>query len=345
MLQAHSILQGCVVEIEGCISSGKSTLTSRLVDLLNEKETKLEETKTEIKTETKETKTKVEIHAIAQEEKINHEFLAEFYSNPKKWGFAFQGYILASRLFQLREAQRLAKNEHNTVILDRGAVGDSVFATLAHKMGNLSDDELRIYKSICRDSLPRTISSAVDIILYLDVSPKECYRRMSTLRKRSAEDGVPLTYLESLDTMYFDLLCQWLGNRREVLDDMNIGTIPTTIIIPWEVYGDANVVLTALMEAKEGKRKSPIVSFHSRDEWNSVKDIQKHNKRALIMDREEDIMLICSSTQLTPILPFSVLYVNWNLKHSEEYKRIVMKYLATAHTSVWFYDGEVIVAV
>jgi hypothetical protein len=64
------------------------------------------------------------------------------------------------------------------------------------------------------------------LLLYLDVEPEECYRRMSSVRMRSAESGVPLEYLDKVDAEYFRLLLNWLakglGDRTD--DDMNVGT-------------------------------------------------------------------------------------------------------------------------
>jgi hypothetical protein len=78
----------------------------------------------------------------------------------------------------------------------------------------MDDGEMAIYKSVCRDRLPKSISHCVDMVMYLDVDPAECHRRVTTLRQNKAEDGIPLPYMEGVDTTYFHLFMDWLGQVR-----------------------------------------------------------------------------------------------------------------------------------
>lgn len=43
-------------------------------------------------------------------------------------------------------------------------------------------------------------------MIYLDVTPENCHDRMINIRKRECEKNVPLTYLQSLDKCYKELL-------------------------------------------------------------------------------------------------------------------------------------------
>jgi hypothetical protein len=47
--------------------------------------------------------------------------------------------------------------------------------------------DLEVYRSICHERLPKTLSDKVNVLLHLDVDPSECYRRMNDLRKRTSE--------------------------------------------------------------------------------------------------------------------------------------------------------------
>lgn len=80
-----------------------------------------------------------------------------------------------------------AKQENRFVMLDRGAVGDTLFALQNYKIGNMSDEEMEVYRSVCAERLPASIADKVDAVLYLDVEPRECHRRVLALRKNAAE--------------------------------------------------------------------------------------------------------------------------------------------------------------
>jgi hypothetical protein len=126
---------------------------------------------------------------------------------------------------------------------------------------NITDEEMTVYRSVCRERLPSTLSDKVDIVLYLDVEPSECHRRMTSLRKRDAEAGVPLEYLEALDSGYFHLVVNWLGGRHDGLHDMNIGSAPPMVILPWTNFGENKYALSVLEAVRNGTRSSPIVKF------------------------------------------------------------------------------------
>jgi deoxyadenosine/deoxycytidine kinase len=98
---------------------------------------------------------------VAYGEHVNAAFLKAFYGAPKRsrrrpapprliaiitvaaaeerrHAFAFQMYMLTTRLFQMQEAVRLAHEGKRTAVLDRSAVGDAVFAIQNHKVGHRS---------------------------------------------------------------------------------------------------------------------------------------------------------------------------------------------------------------
>jgi deoxyadenosine/deoxycytidine kinase len=51
-----------------------------------------------------------------------------------RYGFAFQMYMLTTRLYQMEESARQASQEGRCVFLDRGAVGDTLFALQSYKV-------------------------------------------------------------------------------------------------------------------------------------------------------------------------------------------------------------------
>jgi deoxyadenosine/deoxycytidine kinase len=200
-------LTGLVVAVEENIGCGKSTLTRALHDV--DQETVARGV----------LNGEVSSQVSVFPEQMNDLFLSSFYEYPAAYAFAFQMYTLTTRIHELNEAWRQSRHGKSgdvvfpgdtscaaaarLSVLDRGPVGDSIFASLCHKNKHMSDREFDIYKSVCRDRLPQSIGGKVDMLVYLDVDPGECHRRVTTLRKTSAEVGMPLSYLQDVDSCYF----------------------------------------------------------------------------------------------------------------------------------------------
>jgi len=234
-------LRGIVIEVEGNIGSGKSTLTGMLKNWID-------------------SKVGAEVGSCFGE-KVNSAFLKAFYSNPKRFSFAFQMYMLTTRLYQMDESYRQARSDQKLCFLDRGAVGDSLFALLNFQLGSIDQQEMDIYRSVCHERLPASISDQVDLIVYLDVDPSECFRRMTMLRKRESESTVPLSYLDAVDSCYFHLLMDWVGERKGTFHEMNIGATPPTIILRWDKFGNVDEVARKILSLRSGKRSTISVQF------------------------------------------------------------------------------------
>jgi len=244
---------GLVVEVEGNIGSGKSHLVKRLAQAGGGR-------------------------VMRFMEHNNQVFLKAFYDSPQQYGFAFQMYMLTTRLQQHDDAARVARTQRKHVFLDRGAVGDTLFALLGYRNGNLTDCDMRIYYSECRRRMPRSISAGVDVLVYLDVAPDECHRRMSEERQNDAEEGVPRSYLESVDTEYVCMLLYWLSvNRqdgggsagctpawlREKYRESNMGSsgCPLFVGLDWSHFGDEKHVAEQIDRVVCGRRRNPRVRF------------------------------------------------------------------------------------
>jgi len=158
------------------------------------------------------------------EEPTNHEkfpgFLQHYYDdlrsgNDTGGGFAMQIFMLCRRYEQHRLSVELAWGDMGCVVVqDRPIYGDTVFATTARDRGFMTEKQydlyVDLYRNMSRDVMPP------DIFVYLDVSPEECYRRMS-VRGRSQEDGVPLDYLQQLYDNYQKLLAEMRRRGVKVL--------------------------------------------------------------------------------------------------------------------------------
>jgi len=297
--QKENLLRGLVVEVEGNLGSGKSTILRKLHESINREEPGL---------------------CSVFGELINNDFLAAFYSNSKKYGFAFQMYMLTTRLYQIDEAYRQAKDEKKVTFLDRGAVGDTLFAILSHRLGNMDAQDMSVYKSVCKQRLPASLSDKVNVLLYLDVCPSECHRRITTVRNNEAEKGIPLGYLESVDLVYFELLLQWQGNKRGEYHEMNIGECPPMVFLRWDRFGKTEIVIRVLEEVAAQTRRFPTVTFTS-------------NPSKMHLATEDDVKTAYQQLCQNDFIqhnPSEPVFVNWLLPHDNSFRRVVMFFLSIA---------------
>lgn len=118
-----------------------------------------------------------------------------FYEDPKRWAFTFQMYALKERFQQHTWVSEMVL--HGTAgVQDRSIFADGCFASIAHRLGNMTDDEWEVYAEMF-GHIKRFLRYP-DIIVFLDVSPEVCLERIK-LRARSEEVAIPLDYLRMLD--------------------------------------------------------------------------------------------------------------------------------------------------
>ena len=250
-------------------------------------------------------------------------------------------YMLTTRLYQMDEGYRKADHEDALVLLDRGAVGDTVFALLNHQMNNMDDEEINIYKSVCQQRMPASISERVDIVLYLDVSPNECHRRVTKERLNEAEEGIPLSYLEAVDDCYFHLLMDWFGNRKGSYHELNIGKPPQIIVLRWENYGDCREAIKEIQKLIDNSRNSPTVEFTK--DLNTIKENIINENDILTLDTSDEIEYRYKLLLEQQYHCFdnnehlkSTLHINWDLPHTNSFKRIVMLFLSLQGKVVFY---------
>jgi deoxyadenosine/deoxycytidine kinase len=166
------------------------------------------------------------------EEPTNHprfaHFLSHYYNDLRSGkntggAFAMQMFMLCQRYEQHRLAVELAWGQQGIVVVqDRPIYGDTVFATTAMERGFMNNEEYELYvdvfRNMSRDVMPP------DLFVYLKVSPEECHNRMSA-RGRQQEEGVPLDYLQHLDTNYGKLIQEM--RRRGI----------RVLIVDWKEFG------------------------------------------------------------------------------------------------------------
>src|SRR3990167_10796208 len=197
------------IAIDANIGSGKTALCHSLYSVLRTR--KIKARVFEEPTNTKQFRYFLSRHVEALKKGIN-----------AGEAFEMQCWMLVERYAQHKLAVEYSWNNNIWALQDRPIYGDSVFAVVANKRGFMSNEQLvlysRIFSEMSRDLMPP------DIFVYLNVSPEIAYERMNE-RGRKAEDGVPLDYLQDLDSQY-----------QVLLNKLRLRGIPV-LEVPWEKYG------------------------------------------------------------------------------------------------------------
>lgn len=175
--------------VEGNIGAGKSTF----LDVLSDGSLELQDI-IEIVPEPVEEWQRVEMTSGANETQ-NVNLLDQFYKDPKKYAYAFQHYVLLTRMQKDRNARSSAKPLQ---ILERSIFSDRmVFVRAMHEAGFLGDLELSIYDSWFSMQIGQDRALTPDGFIYLKARPETCIKRLRH-RNRSEEAGVDEKYLENL---------------------------------------------------------------------------------------------------------------------------------------------------
>lgn len=164
-------MKGFILNLEGVISVGKSTLGNSL---------------------------KKRGHFLGRPvvfiKEYDNPMLPLYLNNREKYAFPFQVVALRERFNTHREAERLAA-EGNCVVIDRGLPGDLAFA-LMQRDGFFSEDEWAVYwKTILEH---RDTKWKPDMVVFLECSPEQAFDR---LRKRGNQDEInnyTLEYFQQL---------------------------------------------------------------------------------------------------------------------------------------------------
>lgn len=123
-------------------------------------------------------------------------YLADFYSDMKRWAFHSQVYFLASKF---RIHQRLDRTP-GVSVLDRTIFEDAeIFATALHQMRKINRRDWSTYQHFYK-----VILEAIrppDLLIYVRCDLKTIRRRIRQ-RGRRMEQDIPLAYLKRLERLY-----------------------------------------------------------------------------------------------------------------------------------------------
>jgi len=189
-----------IVFIEANIGGGKSTFVRKMMKLgLTDVEV-LEEPVNEW---------------ILTSDSKGKNILDHYYSDSKKYSFAFQMNSFISRCEKLMTAVRLPHVK--TVIMERSVFSDYYcFAQNCYDNGMMTEIEYIIYKKWFK-WLTAEFSIYCNKFIYIRTEPEECCCRIAK-RARKEEDKIPLEYLNALHTKHEE----WLVNS---VDNANVLTL------------------------------------------------------------------------------------------------------------------------
>ena len=162
--------------------------------------------------------------------------LGLFYTDPKRWAFAFQMYALKERFKQHTWAAELSNN-HVSVVQDRSIYADGCFGITAHELGNMTADEWQIYAEMF--AAMKRFLRYPDVLVYLRVPPDVCKSRMD-VRKRPEEEGVPLLYLQRLHERHEQFVTEMASYTRVLV----VETSPLSVGEVTEVNNRINEIAT-----------------------------------------------------------------------------------------------------
>jgi deoxyadenosine kinase len=121
----------------------------------------------------------------------DHEYLADFYRDTRRYAFATQIYLLNRRFQQHQEIIWRGRS----AVQDRTIYEDSIFAKMLAKSGLMDERDYRTYVTLFRNM--SNFMCKPNVIVYLDVSPEDSLERIKK-RGRDIEQSISLDYLAAL---------------------------------------------------------------------------------------------------------------------------------------------------
>ena len=123
-------------------------------------------------------------------------YLPDFYRDMKRWAFHSQLYFLSNKFRLHQDLDRMP----GLVVLDRTIFEDAeVFATALRDMRRIDKRDWETYWNFYQAILDAI--KPPDLMIYLRCSMRTLRERIR-LRGRAMEQGVPLSYLKRLQTLY-----------------------------------------------------------------------------------------------------------------------------------------------
>lgn len=136
---------------------------------------------------------------------IDNPFLSKYYADMKRWSFTLQMEFLIRRI----EHHELIRTVPKSCVQDRSLYEDpEIFAKYLHGLGNMTDDELKLYFEYFERLNHEIIHP--DLIVYLEVDHVSILTERIRKRGRKEEQGISQQFLQGLGGYYmsFPQVCQ-----------------------------------------------------------------------------------------------------------------------------------------
>jgi deoxyadenosine/deoxycytidine kinase len=147
-------------------------------------------------------------YTLMAENFAENTFLPRFYQDMKRWSFHSETFFLMEKCSQLLSAPDMLRK--SSVVQDTPIEEDVYGYTQAqHELGNLDDDEWRLYQKIYRSFVP--YFPKLDLLVYLKTSVPVLAARIKS-RGLEYEKALPVKHLELLDA----LNGQWLARNTGI---------------------------------------------------------------------------------------------------------------------------------
>ena len=186
------------VIIEGNIGAGKSTFAEAIASALQDHG---------------QTATK-----LMEPDEESNPFLPLYYSDPKRWAFTMQAFLLGKRFEMTQYAQHGALSGRGWFVMDRSYFGDLYFAVVQKHDRFFTSDEFNAYVNL-HHAMQANIHYPTAAI-FLNCSPEICKKRidkrMSEKAGRVCESSISMDYLESLQRE-IDKMNDFLSRQTKVI--------------------------------------------------------------------------------------------------------------------------------
>lgn len=143
-------------------------------------------------------------------------YLADFYSDMRRWSFNLQVFFLSSRFKQQQDIENLP----HSVVQDRSIYEDAeIFANNLHEMGLMTHRDYENYTDLF--SIMTSYLRAPDLLVYLKASVPTLVEHIQS-RGREFETNISIDYLKRLNELYEDWIARYTIGPKLIIDVDNL---------------------------------------------------------------------------------------------------------------------------